>query len=100
MSTQEESQVENQAPVEEKKRVSIFNLPPGISRADDLRDLCKDYGSIAEVEFFQARGEKSAFGFVTYKTPEDAKYAAYMLRGTLSLTGRFLLTQFRQELWW
>jgi hypothetical protein len=81
MSTQGEAQVENQAQqTEEKKRVSVFNLPPGISRADDLRDLCKEYGPIQDVEFYQARGEKAAFGFVTYKTSVDAKYAAYMLR--------------------
>jgi hypothetical protein len=65
--------------VVEKKRISIFNLPPGIMTRDDLRDLCKPYGSVVEVEYIGARGQKPAFGFVTFRTGADAEFAVYRL---------------------
>jgi hypothetical protein len=65
--------------VVEKKRISVFNLPPGITTKDDLRDLCKPYGSVVEVEFIPVRGQKPAFGFVTFRTGADAEFAIYRL---------------------
>jgi len=66
-------------PVVEKKRISIFNLPPGILSRDDLRDLCKPFGSVVDVEFIPVRGQKPAFGFVTFRTNADAEFAIYRL---------------------
>jgi RNA recognition motif-containing protein len=68
--------------VSEKKRISVFNLPAGVTRQDDLLQLCKPFGSIVQVEFVPARGTKPAFGFVTYKTQADAEFAIYRLNST------------------
>jgi len=63
-------------------RVSIFNLPQGITSKDDLLTLCRSYGQVVDAEFFAARNQKQAFGFVTFKTREDAEFAIYRLDRT------------------
>jgi hypothetical protein len=70
--------------VEEKKeewkpRISVFNLPAGVTSQDELRELCKPFGTITNVEFVPAKGNRNAFGFVTFKTKGDAEYAIYRL---------------------
>jgi len=67
---------------EQKPRISVFNLPAGISRQDDLRELCKPFGTVVNVEFVPPRGQKPAFGFVTFKTHADAEFAIYRLNNS------------------
>jgi len=78
----------------EKKRISVFNLPPGITTKDDLRELCKPFGSVTDVEYIPTQGTRASFGFVTFRTEADASYAIYRLNhsnmgGKLPLKARF-----------
>jgi len=77
-----EATLETDAQVEQKPRISVFNLPAGISRQDDLRELCKPFGSVVLVEYVPPRGQKPAFGFVTFKTQADAEFAIYRLNNS------------------
>jgi len=71
--------VEEKKVEEWKPRISVFNLPPGVTSQDELRELCKPFGTITNVEFVPAKGNRNAFGFVTFKTKGDAEYAIYRL---------------------
>jgi hypothetical protein len=78
-------------------RVSIFNLPQGITSKDDLLTLCKTYGQVVDAEFFAAKPNKAAFGFVTFKTKEDAEFAIYRLDKTTLGGKQPVKAQFAQD---
>jgi len=78
-------------------RVSIFNLPQGITSKDDLLTLCKTYGQVVDAEFFAAKPNKAAFGFVTFKTREDAEFAIYRLDKTTLGGKQPVKAQFAQD---
>lgn len=75
-------------------RISLFNLPPGVTNKDELREFCKDCGPMTAVEFYPASSgpgkPKPPSGYVTFKTKTDADYAIYRLNGS-SWGGKFPL---------
>lgn len=87
MGTRENENRMDKSKKPENVKIKLSNLPRGITSQDDLRDLCKGFGPIAQVEFYRAQSNQRASGLVTFKSRADADYAIYRLHGSNASQG-------------
>jgi hypothetical protein len=65
-----------------KTKVELSNLPPGIRTSDDIRVLCKDYGTVTCIDFTPSKNKTLASAVVTFKSLGDAENAVATLNST------------------